>query len=144
MCSDNCIPLIRTCRGVAKKIFAVLVAMLALLVSGGCGGSANIQAPPPPAISISLSQTSVTMPPQATAQFSATVSNDSSGKGVTWSMTCNGAGCGSVSPTATPSGAPTTYTAPGPPEGVTMMVTLNAQAATSHRRTTGTLMAMFC
>jgi YVTN family beta-propeller protein len=83
---------------------------------------------PAPTITVSVSQTSATVQPQATAQFTATVSNDSSGKGVTWSMTCNGASCGSVSSTATPSGAPTTYTAPGPPEGVTLMVTLTAQA----------------
>jgi len=133
MCSHNCIPHVRTCSGLAKKIFAVLVAMLALLVSGGCGGSANIQAPPPPAIRISLSQTSATVQPQVTAQFTATVSNDSSGKGVTWSMTCNASSCGSVSPTTTSSGTPTTYTAPGPP-GAKMMVTLTAQAVADTRK----------
>ena len=92
----------------------------------GCGGSTP--PPPPPVMSVSLSQTSAAVQPQATSQFTATVNNDPSGKGVTWSITsCNGQFCGSVSPTATASGTPTSYTAPQPP-GVTLMVNLTATA----------------
>lgn len=105
-----------------------IVLTLALAAANcGCGGgsASTLQLPPP--ISVSLSETAFTVPSQATTQFTATVSNDPSGKGVTWSMTCNGAPtlCGSVSRAATASGAPTTYTAPGPPV-VTLMVNLTA------------------
>lgn len=99
----------------------------------GCGGGSAGAPPGPPVISVSLSQATATVQPQATAQFTATVSNDASGKGLTWSMTCNGATCGSVSPAATASGAPATYTAPGPP-GVTLMVKLTATSVADTTR----------
>ncbi|PYX53869.1 MAG: hypothetical protein DMG76_23915 [Acidobacteria bacterium] len=65
--------------------FAVFAGLLAMAVAEGCGaGTAT------PVISVSLSQATFTVFPQATTQFTATVSIDSSGKGVTWTMTCNG------------------------------------------------------
>ena len=49
-------------------------------------------------------------------KFTANVSNDSSNKGVTWSLSQNGSscspGCGTISPATTPSGQPATYSAP--------------------------------
>src|SRR5439155_21595286 len=49
-------------------------------------------------------------------QFSATVTNDASNKGVSWTLTQGGTpcspGCGTISPINTGSGAATTYTAP--------------------------------
>ena len=109
---------------IRKAHFGMLFVAAIAAGNYGCGGSsASTQAPP--AISVSLSQATATVQPQATAQFAATVSNDSSGKGVTWSTTCNGATCGSISPTATVNGSPATYTAPMPPV-VTLMVTLTA------------------
>ena len=67
------------------------VVMLGLLVAcgGGGGGSSNTG---PPAISVSVSGTPTSLYPQnpgwnnSTAAFTATVNNDSSGKGVTWSV----------------------------------------------------------
>ena len=47
-----------------------------------------------------------------TVQFTANVTNDLANKGVTWAVSCSGADCGTISPTATSSGVPTTYTAP--------------------------------
>lgn len=105
------------------SLFGILIAAVITVTICGCGGgAANV---PPSPISVSLSQTMATVQPRASAPFTATVSNDSSGKGVTWSMTCNGATCGSISPTATVSSSPATYTAPMPPV-VTLMVTLTA------------------
>jgi hypothetical protein len=121
------------------SLSGIMLAVTLAAASCGCGGSsastALLPLPASPAISVSLSQTTATVLPQATAQFTATVSNDSSAKGVTWSMTCNGAVCGSVSPTTTASGAPTTYSAPGPP-GVTLMVNLNATAVADTTKST--------
>ena len=58
--------------------------------------------------------------PGKTLQVTATVTNDPANAGVTWSVSCStalpgayvNATCGTVSSTATPSGTPTTYTAP--------------------------------
>lgn len=106
----------------AGTVLITLVAMISL----GCGGGASSSiTQPPPAIEVSVSAAAATVQPQTSAKFTATVLDDSSGKGVAWSMTCNGATCGSVSPTTTASGIATTYTAPGPP-AATLMVTLTA------------------
>src|SRR5258708_18381133 len=100
--------------------------MLALAFLTGCGGGSS-SGPQP--ISVVLS----TPPPSSivaggTATISATVSNDTAAKGVTWS--CAPAGtCGSFSPMSTASGASTTYTAPASsPSGG--MVTITASSVT--------------
>jgi dienelactone hydrolase len=82
-----------------------------------------------PAIGVSVKPASGLIPVNVTQQFTATVSNDPSNKGVTWSLAQNGTACssvcGTVSPTMTASGAPTTYTAPATvPANAT--VTINA------------------
>jgi hypothetical protein len=63
-------------------------------------------------VTVTLSQAPpATLPISGTASVTATVTNDSANAGVTW--TCTPAGsCGSFSPTSTPSGTATTYTAP--------------------------------
>jgi dienelactone hydrolase len=90
-------------------------------------GSATITVP---AIGVSVAPSSALLPVNITQQFTATVTFDSSNKGVTWTLTQNGAtcssACGAVSPTPTASGAPTTYTAPATvpsPATVTLMAT---------------------
>ncbi len=57
-----------------------------------------------------------------TASITATVSNDSAAKGVTWSCT-PASSCGSFNPTATASGTATTYTAPGAAGSVVVTAT---------------------
>lgn len=86
----------------------------------------------------SISVTLTTPPPtslliQGTASVVATVSNDSSNAGVTWSVTCGSAGtCGSFNPTSTASGASTTYTAPSVvPDGNTVTITATSNATGS-------------
>lgn len=107
------------------SVVGTLFLLLVACTNWGCGGGSASTLQLPPDISVSLSKTAFTVPPQATTQFTATVSNDPSGQGVTWSMTCNGATCGSVSPKATASGVPMAYTAPGAP-AVTLIVNLIA------------------
>ena len=89
----------------------------------------TITAPPPPLISVSISQA----PPAAlsvsgSAMVAATVTNDTANAGVTWS--CSPAGsCGTFNPTSTASTATTTYTAPSSiPAGSN--VTLTATSVT--------------
>jgi hypothetical protein len=90
---------------------ALLASLLAIVLSSaniGCGGSsASVQA-----IKVSMAKTTATVEAGTTAQFTATVADDSSNKGVNWTVSCSAPPCGSVSPTSTASGAPTTYTPP--------------------------------
>lgn len=87
-----------------------------------CSGSGSGS---PPTISVSLSPTSATVQVGGTAKFAAAVSNDLANKGVTWSVSCALAPCGSVSPTVTVSGATTTYTTSDtlPPNDLKVMLT---------------------
>jgi len=96
---------------------ATLVAMLSFALLGtGCGSAYSGSSGQ---IAVSLT----TMPPAsmqsgATATIAATVANDASNKGVTWSCAPS-ASCGSFAPAQTASGAATTYAAPAtaPPGG---------------------------
>src|SRR5205814_10407029 len=64
--------------------------------------------------SVKSTQSYTTLIP--TQQFTATVANDASNKGVSWTLTQSGTpcspGCGTISPVNTASGTATTYTAP--------------------------------
>jgi hypothetical protein len=96
--------------------------------------SANVTITPAGSISVTLS----TLPPtsmliQGTAPVVATVVNDSSNAGVTWSCTPSAsAACGSFNPTSTASGAATTYTAPNTvPQGSSVTITATSVANSS-------------
>jgi dienelactone hydrolase len=69
-----------------------------------------------PAIALSVVPVSALLPLNVSQRFAATVSNDDTGKGVTWALSQNGApcspACGTDTPLATASGPSTTYTAP--------------------------------
>jgi hypothetical protein len=108
---------------------ALVVFVIAVVVSGnfGCGGGMAV--PPPPSISVSLSNASATVQAGSTTQFTAMVMNDSAAKGVTWSVFCSAAACGSVVPASTASGSPTTYTAPAATPASDLKVTLTAASA---------------
>jgi hypothetical protein len=70
-----------------------------------------------PPIQVSASPSPATVPLAMTQQVTATVMNDGTNQGVTWSVQQNGVpcspACGTVIPTETASGKPATYTAPG-------------------------------
>src|SRR5207302_6741002 len=68
------------------------------------------------AVGVSVSPATASVGVTGTQQFTATVTNDPSNKGVSWTLTqsrtpCS-PGCGTISPANTASGAATTYTAP--------------------------------
>lgn len=102
-----------------------MVGVLVLMLSSfGCGGGTSSTLAPPIAVSVSAGTTTVQA--GATTQVTATVTNDSANKGVTWSVSCSVALCGTVSPSATASGVATTYTAPTTPPASNLMVTITA------------------
>ena len=83
-------------------------------------------------ISVTLNSPPSSLAATTTAALTATVSNDSSNAGVTWSVTCGSAQCGSFNPTSTLSGAASTYTAPAaPPTPATVTVTATSVSDTS-------------
>jgi hypothetical protein len=102
----------------------MLVSLPLAILGFGCGASA-----PPPPISVSVSATTLSVDAGASSKITATVTNDSSNKGVAWTVTCPTAPCGSVSPTSTPSGAPTTYAAPAAPPASDVQITITATSA---------------
>ncbi len=66
-------------------------------------------------VSVGVSPQSATVQTGKSAAFTATVSNDSLSKGVTWSLSgagCSGPACGTLSASSSASGSPITYTAP--------------------------------
>src|SRR5438094_9783456 len=67
-------------------------------------------------VAVSLSPRTANVSVNATQQFTATVTNDPSNKGVNWTLTQSGTpcspGCGAISPASTASGVAVTYTAP--------------------------------
>jgi dienelactone hydrolase len=89
----------------------------------------TITPPPPISVSVAPSGTAlvpVIVPVGTTAQFTATVTNDSANNGVTWSLVCSVALCGTVLPTTSPSGAAVTYAPPTTPPTGDLMVTITA------------------
>jgi len=83
-------------------------------------------------IAISIAPGDITMVPATTStSFTATVVNDPAKGGVTWTLSCPAAPCGTVSPTTTASGVATTYTAPPTPLGSDLAVTLTATAVSN-------------
>ncbi len=112
-----------------QKIYrslAIALGCAAVAILAGCSGG-EMGLPPP--ISVATAPGSATVPAGTTARFSATVAEDANNRGVTWTVTCSAAACGSVSPTTTPSGTATTYTAPSSPPASDLTVTVTATSA---------------
>lgn len=101
-----------------QRILSVIaVFMVAALAA--CSNS------PKKSIAVTLSGTPPTsMAEGAAVAFTANVANDSANAGVTWTVTCGSAACGSFSSSSTASGTATTYTAPATiPSGGSVKVT---------------------
>jgi FG-GAP-like repeat len=117
-----------------KSLCFLIVGLLSVFLSG-CGGGGNRNQLPPAAIMVSVSPTSATLMAAQTKQFTATVTNDGTQRGVTWTIAgCTGGAsvCGSVSPASTASGVPTTYTAPASAPGSgTLQVTATSASDSS-------------
>ncbi|MFZ0737253.1 MAG: hypothetical protein WBL70_08180 [Candidatus Acidiferrales bacterium] len=97
-----------------RKILMIVVAVCGAALLSACGSSAPIAVTlttaPPSTLEINL-----------TATIAATVANDSSNSGVTWS--CTPSPCGTFNPAMTASGVTTVYTAPSTPGAVTITAT---------------------
>ena len=101
---------------------AFRLSLLAAATLAACGGDGGTPQVP---ITVSTPADLGTIEPGATTQLAATVNNDPANAGVSWTVSCATAPCGTVSPTATASGATTTYTAPAtrPPADLAVSIT---------------------
>ena len=101
---------------------AALVGLALTVLLTACGGGEKVTPPPPP-ISLAVSPAAMQSVDQGqTINYSATVMNDSSGRGITWKVTCSAANCGSLS---SQNGSTTVYTAPSP-VAATLAVSISA------------------
>ena len=117
--SDNRIPFWR-----------LLLSVLLTVGSFGCSGGSS--APP---ILVMVSPAAATVEAAQSSPLSATVSGDSSGKGVNWTVSCITNACGSVSPLSTSSGVATTYLAPAAAPASGLTVTVTAASASDPSKT---------
>ena len=109
---------------------------LPVTVTATSATSASVQASTSITVSsvtVGVAPVTALLPLSTSQKFTATVGYDIANKGVTWALTQSGApcspACGTVSPTSTASGSPTTYSAPAAlPANRT--VTLTAVSAT--------------
>ena len=100
-----------------KKLFWATVAMAIAGSNSGCNSGTAAPPPPPLAITVSVAPSGAqTIDQGQSKNFTGNVGNDSSNKGVNWTLTQNGTacspGCGTIAPASTASGVATTYTAP--------------------------------
>jgi len=82
-----------------------------------------------PGVAVTVAPASATPTAGSKQTFSATVTNDVSDSGVTWSLSCDAPPCGTIAPKSTASGAATTYTAPATPPPSDLSVTITATSA---------------
>lgn len=117
------------------RLFSIAIVPLLLIGMTGCSnGSSALNPGPQPAISVSVFPTAQNVQVGTTQNFTATITNDSQDKGVTWSLSCTGI-CGALSPTNTSN--PVTFTAPAsmPASTVTLSATSNADPMKSGSAT---------
>jgi hypothetical protein len=112
-----------------KTLLLSSVAALGFWAAACGGGSSNGPMP----ISVALSPvppSSITV--STTANLTAIVSNDDSGGGVTWTVSCGSTQCGSFNPASTSSGSATTFAAPANiPSNSTVTVVATSKADTT-------------
>jgi hypothetical protein len=127
---------------ISIHLATALVTLALAACGGGWHGPYNR---PPPAGAISVSFASV--PPSSvvvgtTASLTATVANDTTNAGVTWTVQCASTQCGSVSPTSTTSGMATVYTAPTSAPSLAATVTIIATSVSNTDATAATMVAI--
>lgn len=101
-------------------------AVVSALMLSGCGGRSPILMGPHISVAVTASVNSIEA--TGTDSLTATISGDSSSKGVTWSVSCSVSQCGSVAPDPAGSGTTpsATYTAPSTPPTSDLAVTVTA------------------
>jgi len=105
-----------------------LFALASAIVLPGCGGG-NTATIFPSNVTVTVSGGLPSVQAGGTAVFTATVTGDSAGKGVTWSVSCSAAQCGSIAagPASGVAGQFNgTYTAPAAPPPSDLAVTVKA------------------
>ncbi len=115
-----------------QSVSLIAIAAFTLWLTA-CGGSGSSPTPPPVVISVAFSaQPPSSLVTSMTTSITAVVTNDSKNAGVTWTVTCSSAACGSFNPASTASGSATTYTAPTAiPTSGTVMVTATSVTDTT-------------
>src|SRR5579864_8436875 len=110
-----------------------LVALALAIVINGCGGGSPMVTSPPPVISVAVLAGTNSVMATGTVGVTATVTGDSSGKGVSWAVSCSAAQCGSVASNANADGSAATfnatYTAPSSPPPSDLTITVTATSA---------------
>src|SRR5215469_4862138 len=110
-----------------RLLSQILLCAALAICEFGCGDNSAPSIP----VNVSVDPPSTALQGVGVQSFTATVSNDPKNAGVTWTVSCPSAPCGSVSPTQTPSGQPITYTSPPTALANNMNVTLTATSVTS-------------
>ena len=114
-----------------KKALVLSLAVFQIFLVACGGGSGNHTS----LITVTISNPPASVVVGTTATFTAVVSNDGTGAGVTWTVTCGSSSCGSVTPaSSTGNSSMTSYTAPSSvPTGnkVTITATSAANSAKS-------------
>jgi dienelactone hydrolase len=106
-------------------------ALVFTMTIAGCGGSGGAEGSRTLPVSVSVTPSTSTVQAGATASLTAIVNHDPTGKGVSWTVSCPVASCGTVSPDSTASGIPTTYTAPASAPAADLMVNILATSLTA-------------
>jgi hypothetical protein len=124
------------------QTFALSISLATFMVLAACGGNGSggggNNNPPPPAVNVTMGTAPTSLFVNDTAAITATVSNDSANKGVTWSCTPAGS-CGTFTPSGTASGAPVTYTAPAAVPSSTVVITATSVADTTKSASTSAI-----
>jgi len=111
-----------------RKLLTLIFVGISAAFMAACGSGNNSNG-----ISIGFSQAPpAAMQTSASISVDAVVVNDTSNKGVDWTVTCGGSDCGTIAPAHSDSGSATTYTAPASvPTGNTVTITATATASSS-------------
>lgn len=125
-------PLITTMRqdAVLSRLGTAIVPLFGAFLIACGGGQPSMTGP---SLAIAVAPNVAVVYAGAAVQLTAAVSNDASNAGVTWTVSCAVAQCGTISPSMTASGRPATYTAPAtlPASSRTITVTATAVADAS-------------
>jgi hypothetical protein len=98
----------------------------------GCGS--GTQNAPAPVLSVSISPGAANVQWGGSIQLTATVNNDSSNSGVTWSIACSSIPCGALSAMSTGSGKSTTYSPPVTLPAANLTVNLKATSVADQTK----------
>src|SRR3989475_3564390 len=97
-----------------RQVLACLDIAVVALVAAACKGTepSGPTGSQAPTITVSISPVIAAVQAASTARLTATVANDTSNGGVTWTVSCSATRCGTFAPVTTLGGAAQPYTAP--------------------------------